>query len=136
MDYDISQMSNFEIFFFYGEPGSDLAMEIESDLVAGCIQPKKSLFYNRRDAAGVPEKENHPNAFVLQILTKYDIVKWNAWRNTQVSDGTNGNPDRRIALSQSSIAIQQSGQNMDILVNYIPFSNIKKPANVSIPMNG
>ena len=134
MDFEYSQLSDFDCFLFYGEPDSDLGMEIESDLVAGTIQPKHSLFYDRRDGAGVPEKENYPNSFVLQFMTKYDITNWNAWRNIQVSDGSNGNPDRRIALSQSSINIIQDGQNMDLLINYIPFGSIKKSANVSIPI--
>lgn len=130
MDYELSQLQDFDLFFYYGEQGSDLKMEIESDLLMGMVQKKRSLFYDRRDSVGVSEKENYPNSFVLAFMARYDIVNWTAWKNTQISDGSSTYPDRRIAVSQNSIEISQRGQEMDLKVNYIPFFDIKKSGNV------
>jgi hypothetical protein len=135
MDYELSQLSDIDIFFFYGEPGSDLLIETESDILAGIMQPKRSLYYDRQDSSGIPEKENFPNSFVLSVMTKYDITKWNSYRNTQVSDGSNGTSDRRVAISQNSIDIKQDKTgNMDVAIQFIPFANIKQVQNITIPM--
>lgn len=134
MDYELSQVENMDLFFYYGEKGSDPDMETQSDIVAGILQAKRSLFYDRKDSTGVPDKQNYPNSFILGFMTRYDIVNWNAWRNTQVSDGTNGNPDRRVVMSQTSIEITQSGQELDLNVKYIPFGNMRKVSSLTIPI--
>ena len=54
---EISRLEDFDVFFYYGEPGSDLDLEIESDVLGGIIQPKRSLYYNRAEGCGVTEKE-------------------------------------------------------------------------------
>ena len=117
--YNFSQHSDFEIFLGYGD--FDTLLETESDLMEGLLQPKRTLFYNRSDGAGVPNYENHPNDLILNIGLKYDIAKWANYRNTQVGDGNDGTTDRRVAVSQNAIRITQAGQNLDIEVYYIPF---------------
>lgn len=135
MDYELEQLSDFDLFFYYGEKGSDLSLETQSDLYQGLIQPKRSLFYNRQASAGLVEKENFPNSVVLAILSRYDVTVWNAYRNTQVSDGTEGKPDRRISISQSSIEIfKNENGEFDIKINYIPFMNYQQFNSVSIPI--
>lgn len=134
MDYEYKMLSDLDLFFFYGEPGSDILMETESDILAGVLQPKRSLFYNRRDSAGVTGRENMPNSLVLSIMTKYDITTWNAFRNQNVSDGENGTPDRRVAISQETVSIRQDGQEMDVLIEFIPFNNMKTKGKVTSPL--
>jgi len=135
MDYEITELSNLDVFFYYGEPGSDQLVETESDLLAGIIQPKRTLYYNRRDSSGVPEKENFPNSFVLAISTRYDIANWNSYRNTQVSDGSNGTPDRRVAISQNSIEINQDQKGeMDVKIGFIPFASFQQQRTLSLPI--
>ena len=135
MDYEISQLSDADLFFFYGEPGSDVDMEIQSDLLAGLMQSKRTLFYNRQDSAGVADKENFPNSLILAIMSRYDVTTWNAYRNAQVSDGTNGNPDRRISVSQSSVSVLKNEKGeFDISVGYIPFKNYQSFGSVNIPI--
>lgn len=135
MNYEYSQLSDFDLFFYYGEEGSNLEMETQSDVLAGIIQPKRSLFYDRLDSSGVPEKENFPNSFVLEISTKYNIVSWCSYRNTKVSDGANGTPERRVAISQDLIAINYNNKGeTDVNVQYIPFANIKQKVQVSVPL--
>lgn len=130
---DLAAISNFDNCFYYGL--GDLLTEIESELTAGLIQEKRSLFYNRKDAAGL--KENYPNAFTMSIATKYDIVNWIGYRNGRVSDGTNGNPDRRVAVSQDYISFSRdSSGNLDVQVLYIPFFSFKKAQQLSIPVSG
>ena len=135
MNYDLSELSDFDIFFFYGEPESNLEQEIQSDIMAGVMQAKRSLFYNRLEGAGLTEKENHPNGLILSILTKYDIAQWGAYRNTQVSDGVDGKPDRRVAISQSSVEILKNEKGeLSVDISYIPFTDFKQTSTVSLPI--
>jgi hypothetical protein len=125
--------NDFDVFFFYGS--NDLQLETESDLVAGLIQEKRSLFYNRQDAAGL--KENYPNTFTLSVSTKYDITSWVSFRNTQVTDGTNSTRDRRVAVSQNYISFsRESVGTLNVEVLYIPFYNFKKAQQLTIPVSG
>jgi len=134
MNYEMNQLSDLDIFFFYGEKGSDLDIETQSDILAGIIQKKRSLFYDRQDSSGIPERENNPTGFVLEMSMKFDIVNWIAYRNTKISDGSNGTPDRRVAVSQNSIVIteNQKGET-DVNVEYIPFANIKQTDRIVVP---
>lgn len=135
MDFELEVLSDLDILFYYGEQGSDLLLETESDLLAGIMQPKRTLYYNRRDSSGVPEKENFPNSFILAISTSYDITNWNAFRNTQVSDGSKGNPDRRVAISQNSIEIEQNKKGeMNVNVGFIPFDKFTQQKTLSLPI--
>jgi hypothetical protein len=134
MDFSYPQIASGDVFFYYGEPGSNLDLETQSDLIAGMVQSKRTLFYNRQDSAGVAEKENMPNGVILGILTRFDIANWNAYRNTQVSDGTVG-ADRRVSISQNSIDVLKNEKGeLDINVNYIPFVNIRKVSSVNLPV--
>lgn len=135
MDFELEVLSDLDAFFYYGEQGSDLLLETESDLLAGIMQPKRTLYYNRRDSSGVPEKENFPNSFILAISTRYDITNWNAFRNTQVSDGSKGNPDRRVAISQNSIEIVQNQKGeMNVQIGFIPFDKFTQRKTLSLPI--
>lgn len=119
-------------FFFYGK--GDLHDEAVYDLNELLFQPKRSLFYNRRASAGVTEYENNPNGIGLQVFARYEIANAVAYRNSQVSDGSDGLPDRRIAVSQTSIGFEQSRENLDIRILYFLYSDYEEPRANSFPL--
>lgn len=121
----IDQLSDIDLFFFYGL--NDLGLEIEHDIMQGLLQAKRSMFYFREEGAGVAEYENYPSGHFMQVSMRYDIANWIAQRNTRVSDGTDNLPDRRVATSQSIIAIENLQGEVDVQVLYIPFFSYEKP---------
>lgn len=123
--------TNWDTFFNYGE--GDLEEELNYDIMAGVLQPKKSMYFNRQDGCGVAELENVPSGFQVFIQANYEIAKWVSYRNSIVNDGSNGGIDRRIAISQGSIYYKADKVgNTQIQVRYIPFSNINKSVNLII----
>lgn len=119
-------------YFFYWSK-NDLREEIEFELIQGLWQPKRSMYYNRREGAGVQESENLPNGLSMLIDLRFNIVNWIAYRNTQVSDGTDDLPDRRVAVSQAFIDINQDKKgNADVNVLYIPFFDYRQPKNLNV----
>lgn len=132
---EISQLQDFDIFFYYGQ--SKLEIENKSDLLAGLVQPSRSMYYNRQDSAGVSDKENNPNTVGLQISVRYNIVRWSAYRNSQVTDGQNNTTDRRIAISQNSVNVKNDKNgNVDINVLFIPLADFKTPQTLELPGGG
>jgi hypothetical protein len=113
----MTDLADFDIFFHYGE--NDLDLEIESDLMCLVLQNKKSMFYDRSYGGGV--NENYPNSLVQAILLPYNIVSSIGRENQKVSDGNNGHPDRRIAVSQAAVKIEQEWNEMRVLIPYIKF---------------
>ena len=132
---NLTSLSDLDVFFFYDE--NPLELENESDLVAGLIQPRRSMFYNRQDGCGISSRENLPNSLTLEIGLRYDIVNWASLRNRLVSDGSDDTRDRRIALSQNTVSfVRNKKGDLDIKVAYIPFANIKAPGSVQAPLAG
>jgi hypothetical protein len=133
MDLTVEQFADFDIFFYYGL--GDLEIETKSDILQNLIQPKRSLFYNRSyDSSGIKEYENRPNSFALRISIPYDIVTSLSKRNTIVSAGENGNPDRRIAVSQATIRVENIKFGTNISVLYIPFANFRQTDQVKFSL--
>ena len=133
MNYSYSQISDFDVFFYYGE--SDIELENQSDIMWGVMQPKRSMYYNRREGCGLPDRVNEPNTIQLTIVGRYDITQWVGYRNTYVTNGQNGNRDRRVAVSQQTIAFKQNDKGeVDIEILYIPFSTFKQPSILTIPV--
>jgi hypothetical protein len=126
---------DFDRLFFYGEGQISLNDENEFDIWQGVLQPQKSLLYFRQEGAGLYELENRPNYIALMIKTGYAVVNWAAFRNSYVSNGSNNQPDRRVAISQQTVVVQQDTQRglLDVEVGYIPFGNIQKTA-TTIPL--
>ena len=115
---EIAVLRDFDHFYYYGQ--GNLSTEIKTDVFHNILQKKRSLYYNRSyDSAGVQEYENTPNTIFLAISLPYDIVLSLSKRNATVSNGTNGNPDRRIAVSQNSIRLTQDGGEVDVIVSYV-----------------
>ncbi len=130
---DFAELRDFDNFLYYGS--GDLGRETRHDIALLIIQPSRSLFYSRAlDSAGIDTYENAPNAIGLRILVPYNIVRMTSKRNGQVSNGDAGGVDRRVALSQNTVSIEQNGQNLDIRVEYIPLANIDERAEVSTPL--
>jgi hypothetical protein len=130
MDRTFEQIKTIDYFFNYGK--SPLDEEIRHDVVLGLLQPKRSLFYDRADGAGIEDNEQHPSGIILQIEAKSSIVSWIGRRNTEVSNGTKGFPDRRIAASQETVDVvsdHKSGE-LDITVLYIPLADYKQPQSI------
>jgi hypothetical protein len=130
----LENLTDFDIFFYYGQ--NDISLENESDLMTGLMQPKRTLFYNRKDGCGVADKENYPNTVSLFVNIIYDIINWIEYRNTQVQDGSdNLFPDRRIFASQNTINFKNDKKgNLDIIVLYIETTNFSKLQQISMPI--
>lgn len=124
---DIKILKDFDLFFYYGQ--NDLDIETKHDVMSNLMQPKRSLFYDRAlDSAGISDYENVPEGLIMRINLPYAIVNSLAHRNQFVSNGENGNRDRRIAVSQSEIIIDFDSQkgNVDVSVYYYPLANFKQ----------
>lgn len=133
---EYNQLSDFDIFFYYAENSGDIDLEIQSDVLQGMIQPRKQMFYNNQEGAGVKEKENSPLSLIMQIGVTVDIVNWISKRNTEVTDGTNNTIDRRVAISQKSIEMQYDSKGeLQIKATYIPFKDAKSPNTASLPVS-
>lgn len=127
-----TELPAWDQFFFYGK--GDLHEESVYDLNELLFQPKRSLFYNRRASAGVSEYENNPNGIGLQVFARFEIANAVAYRNSQVSDGSDNLPDRRIAVSQNSIGFEAKDGNLDVRVLYFLYSDYEVPKSNSFPL--
>jgi hypothetical protein len=128
--FSTDQLSDLDVFFFYGS--GDINLETQSDIMQNLLQSSRSLFYDRSlDSAGIKDFENFPNALTLQILLPYTIVSSISKRNSFTSAQ---NPDRRVALSQSTIKITNDSQGLGINVLYVPFSNLQNPNVINLPL--
>lgn len=130
------EIIDIDAFFYFDEIGLNHA--VQHEIAIGLTQPKRSFFYGREDSAGVDEYINHPPGIHTEILLKYDIASWIARRNLQVTDGTDGTRDRRIATSQTLITVK-SGQKkteMDVSVEFISLEDLAKPLKLTVPYGG
>lgn len=130
----IDELSSWDIFFFYGQ--SDIDLELSADLMLLALQPDRSLFYDRMESGGIAGYENHPNDLNLQVNIRYNIASAIAWKNTVIANGLNGLPDRRIAVSQTSISFSQSGGELDVAILFIPYYNFDNYKVINIPVAG
>ena len=130
----VTSLEDFDLFFFYGK--LDIELENEHDLVEGIVQPKRSLFYNRQDGTGIQQMENHPNIMALQITIRALITMFVGLRNTRVSDGRNGQRERRLAVSQNSIRFVKGkqGRELDVIINYISFNSFDRLQSTEAPV--
>jgi len=118
------QLSHIDAFFYYGQ--LDLLFEIDSDLLQGLMQPKRSMLYHRDFGAGVPSYENFPESLAMQIELRFAVVEWISRRNQEVGDGTSGTRDRRAAASQSTISVESPARGeVEVRLQYIPYASYK-----------
>lgn len=130
--FTLDEIKNFDIFFFHGEVDPNL--EIQSEITQGILQPLRTMFYNRSDGSSVHERENFPNAVALQVGVKYDIASYIAFRNQNVSDGTNGKVDKRVAVSQTTINVENEENGLAVRILYIPLKDTQKPQVINLPL--
>jgi hypothetical protein len=129
----ISEICDPDIFFYYGS--NPLELELDHDVMVGLLQPKRSMFYARSDGAGIPDYENKPSSFMLEIGMRYDIVNWIAYRNTVVGDGNDGTAERRVAACQFSIdVVRGETGEVDVSVEYIPYADYSAARKVNAPL--
>jgi len=121
-------MSSMGSFFYWGL--EDLPTEINDDVQWGLIQPKRSMFYNRGYGAGLAEFENAPIGLQSMVLIKYEAAKFMAVRNSVVTNGSSGYPERRVATSQDIITVDVDGNGqapgLNVNVPFIMLTNMKK----------
>lgn len=129
---EIEDYKNWDYFFYYGQIG--LEEESKNDLWQLILQPKRSLYYNRRESAGINEYENRPNGIDLQIFARFEIANAVAYRNTLVTNGTDNTIDRRIAVSQNSIGFEARGGELDIQILYFLFADYEEPRSVNFAL--
>ena len=128
---------SFNYFLYYGEGINTIAEETVHDLVVGLLQPKRSMFYNRSDGAGVPSYRNK-SGFQMQIGVRFDIVSWISRRNFLVSAGEQGFPDRRAYASQDTVTVDipdRGSGEANVSVNYVLSSGLQVQK-TTVPMGG
>jgi len=131
---DIKILSSSDYFFYYDKFAVNEMNE--HDMSEMLSQPKRSLFYARQTGVGIHDSENYPNSLPLLIGLRYDIVNSTSIRNTQVVDGSEGYNDRRIALGQETIKVEQeSSGEVDLTVWYVSLYNYEQVNNVTLPMS-
>lgn len=118
---NVSDAAKSDRFFYYGQLPLD--EEIASDMMTGLLQGYRKPFYDRSNAGGLDRFQNAPFSISTQINMRHQIAEWAANRNTVVSDGSGGYPDRRVAVSQNSITAQPDNRGgVDVTVEYIQYS--------------
>lgn len=128
----IQELPGWDLFFYYGE--SSLENESVFDLYLILLQNKRSLFYDRRESAGINEYVNTPNGINLQVFARFDIANAISYRNTLVTDGSNNTTDRRIAVSQNSIGFSAKEDTLDVNVLYFLYADYEKPKSNSFKL--
>lgn len=129
---EVKDLVHSDTFFYHGSGRIPVETEILADVTWGVVQRKRSMFYNRDYGGGLESAENYPNAIGLQIMTRFDIVDFVGRRNDVVSDGTDGNPNRQAATSQTVIKVEQEGSEVDISFDIFG-TQFQQPANIQIP---
>jgi len=122
--HTLDELGSWDLLFYYGQ--NDLDLEIESELMLLAIQPLRSLLYDNKESGGIDGYENYPNDINLQINCRFSIASAVAWKNGIIPNGTEGLPDRRIAVSQNSISFQNDGGELDMEILYIPYYDYNK----------
>jgi len=134
MDYSNSGDSNH--FFYAGVEDQD--QQISSEVIQALLTRKRSMFYWRNQGAGIPDYENLPITAQNKIAMAYDSVIALTNRNATVPNGqTSGQRDMRVAVSQSSITIDDNGNGeMEMTVQYIPIHSMTRTKSPAIPLAG
>lgn len=125
-----AELSDFDVFLFYGRDldTETIILEAQVDVQQELIQPRRSLWYHRSFGAGVPNYENFPLGVFMQVGIPYDVVQAITRRNSEVTNGQDGLPDRRIAISQNNVRVEQDAQgNTDVEVTFLPLIAAQKP---------
>jgi hypothetical protein len=124
-------MKLWDTLFYYGM--KTVEEENEQDLLLLVQQPVMSMFYNR--SFGCEINYNYPMSVISQALTARSIASAVAIRNQNVSDGSDGNPDRRVALSQNTVSVEDKPNGYrTITLLYFNFANMTVPTTLNVPV--
>ena len=124
--------SPWDTFFYYGK--GELENEIQYDIFEFLMQMKRTYFYFRNGSGGIPQYENMPSS-LLFFIAKYEIASALAYRNTYVSNGSDGSKDRRVAVSQSGVEMSQKDKGeIDIEIKYFMYDKYQNPNINSFPL--
>ena len=124
------ELEDFDNFFFYGlDPiDANVIRETQSEIAAELLQPRRSAWYFRSYGVGVPNYENSPIGVFMQIGIPFDVVQSMTRRNDEVTNGQNGLPDRRIAVSQDNVRVDHEDDGTTrVAVNFVPLITAQKP---------
>jgi hypothetical protein len=130
----LSEAASSDVFFFHDS--MDVSKQIEADLLTGLVQSKRSLFYNRNYGCDIPAMENKPVSMIQQVLGAFGAINLIGLRNMRVSNGTNGNPDRRVASSQDKVTVETVGSEINISVGYVELRDLSQMRETSTPIGG
>ena len=119
-------LSNFDIFFFYGEDGSDPELETKHNVLIHVLQPPKSFFYGRDKISGISLFENEILSLLSQISMKFDIASSIANYNNSLFIDEDTKVDRRFAVSQDSIFIEDNKTDFDIYIYGFLYQNYQQ----------
>jgi len=115
-------------YFFYYDNINVPAIN-KNDMFQILLQPAKSMYYNR--SYGVETHLNFPQAGFNQLLLAYSIANAISKRNLSVTDGSNGFQDRRVAVSQSFIQVEDGAVGeRNLNVYYFNYQNYKTPDSI------
>lgn len=130
----LQEAGDSDLIFFYDSV--DVRKETEADILGMLVQPKGSMFYFRRLGCDVLGDENAPAAVSTMIKLKADVVGAFGFRNSQVTNGSLGFPDRRAFTSQSVITVEQDGQtgDTDVSVPYVETADLSSLKQTSVPL--
>ncbi len=107
-------------FFWHGQ--NPLLHEIEEDVKLVVLQPIGTLYYDRGYGGNVSRHENAPDRIALEIEIRADVVTAISVRNSRVSDGRGGLPDRRVLVSQEMVGVESLDDSIELTVGYIPMA--------------
>lgn len=125
------QYASSDYFFYY--QNIDFRDMCKHDLLELLSQPARSMYFFSKYGAGIKNFENFPTGFIMRIGITYGIANAIAKRNTFVTDGSGGTPDRRIATSQEAVEYEQGEMgNLDVSVFYFLFADLKKQDNIKL----
>jgi hypothetical protein len=66
-------------------------------------------------------------------MIAYAVANAISKRNLNVTDGSNGYPDRRIAVSQAFISVEDNmGGERDVKVYYFNYKDYQNPENITV----
>jgi len=126
---------DWDMFFYYGTGLIDETDETEMDILQGCCQDNRSMFYFRQEGAGISSNENMAISLSNYIMSRMYVIKWVAFRNGYISDGRDELPDRRIATSQNMIGVQEAEKGvLNLTIYYIFFKDYTNIASISLPI--
>lgn len=116
----LQSLQDFDNFFYWDK--NNLSDGNKSEIMAGLMQPSRSLYYSRSWGAGVDNYENRPVSINNLVQIRYNILRFFARRNVLVTNGDEDYPDRRAVTSQNVIDVQNDVRTGNITINVLYYN--------------